>query len=241
VRSCADSPPLSPNSIPQQAAENVPHQVPLHLARSRTRHTAARPSPVSRTFLPLSASRRNLDVLAHRIHRSRSRPLDALVRHFSDLRDSTHAGHASRQAKEAAFRAAVPLLDAPARQVLDEFDRHLLLGTGTIHATGPQRDRHGGSFASWQLSRPEQRGAGIDPITLYAHYGAGFHHPHLRGATVAEWPLNVFTAQQAAGLVPVLRAIAAADVDNLVFQRDWSLVPALRPDGAASASSAEGK
>lgn len=156
-------------------------------------------------------------------------PLEALVRHFADLRDGTHAGHATRQGKEGAFRQAVSLLDPPARQVLAEFDRHLLLGTGTVHATGPRTDAAGGSFAAWRLSWPAQRAAGIAPITLTAHYGAGFHHPHLRGGTVGEWPLNVTDAGHAAELVPVLRAIAAADLHNLVFQRDWRIVPAVRP------------
>ncbi|WP_214411223.1 hypothetical protein [Sphaerisporangium fuscum] len=161
-------------------------------------------------------------------------PLEALIRHFGDLRDGTHAGHATRHGKESAFRQAVGLLDAPARQVLAEFDRHLLLGTGTIQATGPRADTAGGSFAAWRLSWPAQRTAGIAPITLTAHYGAGFHHPHLRGATVGEWPLNVTDAEQAAELVPVLRAIAAADLHNLVFQRDWRIVPAIHPRPAAS-------
>ncbi|MEU5864479.1 hypothetical protein ABZ815_25135 [Nonomuraea sp. NPDC047529] len=156
-------------------------------------------------------------------------PLEALVRHFADLRDGTHAGHATRQGKQDAFRQAATLLDAPARQVLAEFDRHLLLGSGTVKATGAQDDAAGGSFATWSLSWPEQRAAAVAPITLVAHYGAGFHHPHLRGATVGEWPLNVTDAGQAAELVPVLRAIATADLHNLVFQRDWRLVPALRP------------
>ncbi|WP_406311402.1 hypothetical protein OHA77_21695 [Streptosporangium sp. NBC_01639] len=161
-------------------------------------------------------------------------PLEALVRHFGDLRDGTHAGHSTRQGKESAFRQAVDLLDAPARQVLEEVDRHLLLGTGTVQATGPQQDPNGGIYAAWRLTWPRQRGTGIVPITLTAHYGAGFHHPHLRGATVGEWPLNVFDQDQAAELVPVLRAIAAADLHNLVFQRDWRIVPALH-EGTQSA------
>ncbi|MFJ2092218.1 hypothetical protein ACIOEW_23540 [Streptomyces sp. NPDC087901] len=158
-------------------------------------------------------------------------PLDALVRHFTDLREGTHAGHADRPSKETAFSEAAELLDAPARQVLAEFDTHLLLGTGTIRATGLRRDQYGGHFAAWRLTWPEQRRAGITALTLHAHYGAGFHHPHLRGATVAEWPLNVFTPAQAAELVPTFRAIVAADLHNLVFQRDWRIVPALRDHG----------
>jgi len=62
---------------------------------------------------------------------------------------------------------------------------------------------------------PEQREAGIPPVTLHAYYGIGFHHPHLRGATVRDWPLNVFTAHDAAGHLPIMRAIATSDLHNL--------------------------
>jgi hypothetical protein len=162
--------------------------------------------------------------------------LEALVRHFTDLRDRNHGGHTTRAGKESAFTTAIDLLDGPARQVLDEFNRHLLLGTGTIEATGPRRDQEGGTYATWRLTWPEQRQTGISPLTVHAHYGTGFHHPHLRGATVAEWPLNVFDTEQATELIPTLRAIVAADLHNLVFQRDWRIVPALhdehRPSGA---------
>jgi hypothetical protein len=88
------------------------------------------------------------------------------------------------------------------------------------------RSDDGGAVASWTLSWPEQRRENLDPITISAYYGRGFHHPHLHGATVGHWPLNVFDAEQAAGELPVLRAIAAADLHNLVFQRDYRIVPA---------------
>jgi hypothetical protein len=56
-------------------------------------------------------------------------PLDALVRHFTDLRAGTHAGHADQADEESAFRAAVGPLDSPARarQLLTEFDTPSLL------------------------------------------------------------------------------------------------------------------
>jgi hypothetical protein len=159
-------------------------------------------------------------------------PLDALTRHFADLRDGDHFGHTTRAGKETAFAQAVELLDGPARRVLAEFNAHLLLDTGRIEATGLRRDPRGGLVASWQATWPAQRDAGLAPISVIATYGAGFHHPHLRGATVGEWPLNVATARHAEELVPVLRAIAGADIHNLVFQAggDWRIVPALRPE-----------
>ncbi|BFV55059.1 hypothetical protein KCMC57_up01630 [Kitasatospora sp. CMC57] len=105
-------------------------------------------------------------------------------------------------------------------------------------ATGVQRGTDG-VFAAWRLSWAEQRETGIQPITLLAHYGAGFHHPHVRGATVGEWPLNVFTDEQAAAEVPTLRAIVTADLHNLVLQRDFRIVPATMAGAGSGLSEVE--
>ncbi|GAB2471920.1 hypothetical protein [Xylanimonas ulmi] len=158
-------------------------------------------------------------------------PLEALTRHFIDLRDGNHFGHITRAGKESVFAEAVQLLDSSARRVLAEFNEHLLAGSGKIHATGLHRDQRGGLIASWLLTWPEQRAASIAPISLIATYGAGFHHPHLRGATLGEWPLNVAEPAHAEELVPVLRTIAGGDIHNLVFQvgGDWRLVPGVHP------------
>ncbi|MFI6982377.1 hypothetical protein ACIBSV_27765 [Embleya sp. NPDC050154] len=156
----------------------------------------------------------------------------ALLRHFADLRDGTHGDVVSRRDKERLFGAAVALLDPQARRALAELDADLLLGTGEYTASGVRRAPDGGLEAIWALSWPEQRAAGVPPITLRAVYGAGFHHPHLRGGTVREWPLNVFTPEQAIEELPTLRTIAAADLHNLVFLRDFRIVPATtRPTG----------
>jgi hypothetical protein len=152
--------------------------------------------------------------------------IPALLRHFGDLRDRRHGGETSRAGKEKKFAEAVELIGPYARQVLAEMNQATLLGTGEIEASGVRASADGGQEAVWTLSWPEQREAGIDPVTIEATYGAGFHHPHLRGATVGTWPLNVFDDEQARAELPVLRAIAAADLHNLVFQRDFRIVPA---------------
>jgi len=149
-----------------------------------------------------------------------------LLRHFADLRDGTHGDATSRRDKEQLFTEAVSLLDPYARQALNEINAHLLLDTGKVTATGVRTSASGGVDAVWALSWPEQRATGINPIVIDAFYGSGFHHPHLRGGTVGDWPLNVFTQEQAADQLPTLRAIAAADLHNLVFQRDYRIVPA---------------
>lgn len=156
--------------------------------------------------------------------------LQALLRHFADLRDGTHGEAATRTGKERHFTNAVRLIDPFARQVLDECDRIMMLGTGEVRAEGPVRNDRGDLVAVWSLSWPEQREAGIPPVSLVAHYGSAFHHPHLRGTTVHDWPLNVFTKAHAAELLPVLGAIASADLHNLVYQRDYRIIPAIVRD-----------
>lgn len=154
--------------------------------------------------------------------------LRALLRHFADLRDGTHGdGAVSRADKERLFTAAVALLAPYARQALGEMNEVLLAATGTVTAGTIIGPPAGDLTAIWTLSWPEQRQAGIPPVMIEAFFGHGFHHPHLRGATVGVWPLNVFCDADAAAELPTLRAIAAADLHNLVFQRDYRIVPAI--------------
>jgi hypothetical protein len=153
----------------------------------------------------------------------------ALLRHFADLRDGTHGGASSRAEKERLFTEAVPLLDPYARQVLDEINRYLLLDTGEVTGTGVRRSPDGGVDAVWELSWPEQQAAGIKPLAIRAYFGAGFLHPHLRSDTVGDWPLNVFDDEQAATELPTMRAIASAELQNLVLQLrgDIRIIPAV--------------
>ena len=101
----------------------------------------------------------------------------------------------------------------------------LLLDTGQLTETGLQRTADGGLSASWALSWPEQRAAEIEPIMLQAYFGGGFHHPHLRGTTVHDWPLNVFSEEDAAAQLSILMAIASSDLHNLVYRSDYRVVP----------------
>jgi hypothetical protein len=151
----------------------------------------------------------------------------ALKRHFVDLRDNTHGGSTGRHDKEDHFARAVELLHPVASQVLREMNTSLLLESGRISGTGLQRTSDGGLVASWALSWPEQSSVGVSPVVLMAYYGIGFHHPHLRGATVGDWPMNVFTSSDAADQLHLLRAIAGAELHNLVFQADYTIVPAV--------------
>jgi deoxycytidylate deaminase len=153
----------------------------------------------------------------------------ALLRHFADLRDGTHGDAVSRTDKEELFKAAAELLAPHAMAALEEVNAELLLGQGTIISTGVTRAPDTGLIWTWTLEWAEQRNSGVPPITIHAYYGRGFHHPHLRGGTVREWPLNVFTPEHAAAELPTLRAIAAAEIHNLVFLADYTIVPSSKP------------
>ena len=154
----------------------------------------------------------------------------ALRRHFIDLRDGNHGDNAvTRHDKESLFAQAVDLLDPYARQTLSEMNEALLLGTGIVSASGPIRSGDGDLAATWSLRWKEQAERRIDPVTLSAFFGHEFHHPHLLGATIGSWPLNVFNKSDAAAELPTLRAIASADLHNLVFQSDYRIIPAVLP------------
>ena len=157
----------------------------------------------------------------------------ALMRHFADLRDGTHGGASSRRDKERLFTNAIALLDPYARQVLEEINTNLLLDTGDVTATGVRRLADGGVDAIWALSWPDQQAAGIKRLVIRAYYGVGFLHPHLQSGSVGDWPLNVFDDEQAEAALPTLRAIASADIHNLVFQRDFRIIPAILSGGTA--------
>ena len=96
--------------------------------------------------------------------------------------------------------------------------------------------KSGDSFAAGWFFLPEDAGSGAAvPAVAMAHgIGAvkemfleGAHHPHLQAGTAGDWPLNVFDEKQAAAELPTLRAIASADLHNLVFQRDYRIIPAI--------------
>jgi hypothetical protein len=159
--------------------------------------------------------------------------ITSLIRHFEDLRDGTHGGSTARKDKEAHFEKAVQLLAPIGRRVLNEMNINLLVDTGQLTESGLRRTPDGGLNASWTFSWPEQRAAGVEPIELQAYFGGGFHHPHLRGTTVRDWPLNVFSEEEAEAQLSILRAIASSDLHNLVYLSDYRIVPVVTANRAS--------
>jgi len=68
---------------------------------------------------------------------------------------------------------------------------------------------------------------------LQTYFGGDFHHPRLRGTTVRDWPLNVFSEEDAAAQLSVLRAIASSELHNLVYLSGYRIVPVVTANRAS--------
>ena len=148
-----------------------------------------------------------------------------LLRHFADLRDGTHGGAISRQDKERLFTAAVALLDPYALQPLEEININLLLGTGEVTATGVRRSRDGSTrfgLCRGPNSRPPGSARSSSaPITAR----------ELTTRICREVPSatgrSMCSSRGRRRPSCRLRAVASADLHNLVFQRDYRIIPAI--------------
>ena len=99
--------------------------------------------------------------------------ITSLISHFEDLRDGTHGGSASRKHTEAHFEKAVQLLAPIARRN----EHELAADSGQLTETGLRCTADRGLIASWALSWPEQRTAGVVSIGLQAHFGGRLPPP----------------------------------------------------------------
>jgi hypothetical protein len=149
----------------------------------------------------------------------------------------THGGVSSRREKEELFAKAVLLIDPYARRALDEINQGLLLGTGEATGTGVKPQAAGGIEAEWTLTWPLQQAAGIAragnlarPLRHRVPSPAPAQRQHRRLAAQ-----RVRRGTGSAEL-PTLRAMAAADLHNLVFQLggDVRIIPAVQAQTALS-------
>ena len=165
-----------------------------------------------------------------------------MYRHLEDLRRGSFEGAESRESRLALFERAVALLDPVVRSVMQETNHTFLAGSGEISALPVTTDEGtGDAIAEWSLSWPEQRAARnvrvegrVAPIQVIALFASGFTHPHLRGTTAGNWPLQVLDEQDAERQEPIVRAIVEAELHERVFEGTWRIIPSF-----ASAQRAE--
>jgi hypothetical protein len=162
-----------------------------------------------------------------------------LQRHLADLRVNGYEGAQSRDERVAVFRRAFSLLTPTALDVLGDFNRHILDGTGVCAAVAVQEHESLGFVGRWTCSWPEQReatnrftGGSIEPLTINAAFPADFTHGHLcvlrfesPDAQVTSWPLQVASELDAARQRPVLEVMCETELHQLIFLSNWRLLP----------------
>jgi hypothetical protein len=165
--------------------------------------------------------------------------LDGIQRHLEDLKEDAYEG-ASGTARHARYVAAFELLTPVAVDVLQQVNASLLRGTGDVSVRAPGPDGNGGLIGSWLLSWPELSesssrltGEPLQLVTISAVFPPGFTHPHLvaggpvdpRAVSLAAWPMQVTSGEDAEQQRPVLWAIATAEVHDRIYQSSWRIIP----------------
>ena len=171
----------------------------------------------------------------------RSRAEDT-VRHLKDLEHNKYEGASSRTDRETLFRRAFDLVTPVALRVLNDLNKWLLEGRGTVETLPPHDDGANGLAGRWTLTWPRLANSNnrhtrlpLEPIRLIAVFPSGWTHPHFERphagfpAEHTAWPMQVTTEQDAERQEPVLRVIAETELHERVYQAggDWRLTQPL--------------
>ncbi len=163
-----------------------------------------------------------------------------LLRHLDDLVRRGYEGATSWPDRLALFHQAVDLLDPVVRDAFADADTLFLEGTGEVTRRGVAHDD--GSVAEhWELSWPRQRdavsrhGGPVPPVQVIAWFKRSFNHPHLRGSTAGDWPLQVTTTEDATRQAPIVHAIVEAELHQRIYEGRYPVMPvAVRTYGLPS-------
>jgi hypothetical protein len=163
-----------------------------------------------------------------------------LLRHLTDLATRSYEGAESWPDRLALFHRAVELIDPVVRRVLDEADATFLEATGEIARSNVEHED--GSVAEhWELSWPRQReatsrdGGPVAPVQVIAWFRRTFNHPHLRGSTAGDWPLQVTSTDDAVRQGPIVGAIVEAELHQRIYEGRYPVMPiAVRKYGLPS-------
>ena len=163
-----------------------------------------------------------------------------LLRHLDDLVQRSFEGATSWPDRLALFHRAVDLLDPVVRNAFADADTMFLEGTGKVTRRSVEDDD--GSVAEhWELSWPRQRdavsrdGGPVPPVQVIAWFRRSFNHPHLRGSTAGDWPLQVTTTEDAARQAPIVHAIVEAELHQRIYEGRYPVMPvAVRKYGLPS-------
>jgi hypothetical protein len=156
-----------------------------------------------------------------------------LIRHLDDLRTGSYERAKTRTEREAVFRTAVELISGTVLAALQAVNFLLLDDHGTVAFSGVAPDGDDGLVATWELSWPEQQMSPgrlqpgpVLPVQVRAIFPRGWTHGHLRGQRLGNWPMQVTTAADVAELKPLVGAIIAAELHEVVYESasTWQVV-----------------
>jgi hypothetical protein len=156
--------------------------------------------------------------------------VEDLMRHLDDLVARRYEGAESWVDRVAVFDRAVELLDPIVRGVFAEADAAFLENTGEI-TRHRDEDSDGSVGERWELSWPRQReavsrhGGPVGPVQVIAWFKRSFNHAHLRGSTAGDWPLLVTSPDDAARQLPIVRAIAEAELHQKIYEGRYPVMP----------------
>ena len=148
-----------------------------------------------------------------------------LIRHLDDLRTGSYEGATTRAEREAIFRSAVELLSGTVLAALEAANLSLLDSGGTGCSPGLPMTATAGSppagNSAGQRSRRHREGCSPDrlaPAQVRAIFPRGWTHGHLRGGRLGNWPLQVTSAADVPGFGPVIGAIIAAELHEVIYE-----------------------
>jgi hypothetical protein len=153
-----------------------------------------------------------------------------LLRHLDDLVERHYEGATSWPDRLALFTRAVELLDPVVRDILGKANVAFLESSGEITRKTVE-DEDGSVSEHWELSWPRQRevisrfDGPVTPVRVIAWFRRSFNHPHLRGSTAGDWPLQVTSTADAARQESIVRAIVEAELHQKIYEGRWAVMP----------------
>lgn len=156
-----------------------------------------------------------------------------LIRHLDDLRTGTYEGANTRADRETVFRTAVDLVSGTVLASLQTVNTRLLAGHGSVTFTGTDADGDGGIVAAWDLGWPAQQASPgrlqpgpVPGVQVRAIFPRGWTHGHLRGRRLGNWPLQVTSPADVPALTPVIGAIIAAELHEVIYESagTWQVI-----------------
>jgi|GEM_PF-3510368 len=164
---------------------------------------------------------------------------DDLRRHLADLEQNAYEGAVERSERNAVFGRAFDLITPVALAVLEDFNHHVLMDSGTLSTRGLAPRDGLGLFGAWECTWPEQQraqsrfdGTPIPPLQLQVFFPGDFTHGHLmigrpffEDQPVSCWLMQVTSEADARRQRHALESMCETQVHEMIFVSNWRILP----------------